>query len=252
MSLTLAAGATIKGQVGVVMTAGSSLFSADSVGREILQRVYTPTAQPNLRWTSARAVITNYVSPTVVQATILAPFPAAVALAAGTWRLSALTMSGLDHLDGEIVRVTVDGATHPDCVVSSGSITLLREGCIVHAGLAMDGVVQPMKLEAGGDDGTSQGKIKKVSTVIFRLQDSGGFKYGSNLDSALDSFEYRRPANWMDEALPLFTGDAPATWPGGYETDGDITFVADLGLPCTLCAIYPQVTVESNRVGSLR
>src|SRR5210317_221271 len=36
------------------------------------------------------------------------------------------TLSGLSHLEGETVSILADGATHPDKVVSSGSITLDR------------------------------------------------------------------------------------------------------------------------------
>lgn len=233
----------------VVFTAGSSLFSANSVGRKITKRTYD--ADTGI-WSSAVAVIVEYVSPTVVKADILHPFPEATTLGLLEWRLSATEITGLDHLNGETVRVTVDGCTHPDCVVASGSITLATEGSIVHVGLAMDGVLQPMNLEAGGDDGTSQGKIKRFSTVTFRLFESSGFQYGHDLTSQMDAVEFRTPGDSTDEATALYTGDVSVAWPEGHETDGRITILADRGLPLTVCAIYPQVHVESHRTGGTR
>ncbi len=106
-----------------------------------------------------------------------------------------------------------------------------------------------MNLEAGAGDGTAQGKIKRISTVTFQMFETMGGKYGPSL-SKLDALEYRKPANAMTRALPLFSGQVSIPWNNGYETEGRITFVHDDGLPCTICAIYPQVRVEDNRTGS--
>jgi len=50
----------------------------------------------------------------------------------GEVRECTTTISGLDHLEGKVVQVLVDGAAHPDRTVASGSITLTDTYSEVH------------------------------------------------------------------------------------------------------------------------
>lgn len=45
------------------------------------------------------------------------------------------TITGLNHLEGEVVSVLADGSTHPDKTVSGGAISLDRSASKVHVGL---------------------------------------------------------------------------------------------------------------------
>ncbi len=133
--------------------------------------------------------------------------------------------------------------------VSGGSVTLTRQALHAHVGKAVRGVVQLMDLEAGAADGTAQGKIKKIATVGFRLFETMGGQFGPNLVD-LDPVDYRVPADPMNQGVPLFTGIISVPWNNGFEIEGRITFVHNEGLPCCLCAVYPQVRTEDDRVGS--
>jgi hypothetical protein len=247
-TLTPGTGALTQGTTGVTFTAGSAAFSSGDVGREIHLRTYDADAET---WSTAKAEITGYTSTTVVTCTILAAFPSLTLIASGGWRLTATTISGLAHLNGQTVRVTSDGADQADCVVETGSITLTRAASVVHVGLPVRAVVQTMNFEAGAGDGTAQGKIKKFSTVTFRLFETMGGQYGrDSVPANLRGLQYRRPSNLMNEAMPLFTGDISVPWPNGYETEGRVCFVHDEGTPCCLVAIYPQLHTEDNRTGS--
>ena len=75
---------------------------------------------------------------------------------------AASTISGLDHLEGQTVSILADGATHPDKTVSSGSVTLDRSAISVKVGLAYTSLLQTMRLNAGSQNGTSQGKTKRI------------------------------------------------------------------------------------------
>jgi hypothetical protein len=110
------------------------------------------------------------------------------------------------------------------------------------------GIVQLMNLEAGAADGTAQGKVKKINTITFRLFETLGGSFGPDTVT-LDPIDYRYAADAMDQAVPLFSGDLTQDWNNGYETAGRITFVHDEGLPCTLCAIYPQLATEDHKPG---
>jgi hypothetical protein len=157
----------------------------------------------------------------------------------------ATTITGLDHLEGETVKVLADGSAHPDCVVSSGEITLSRSASVVHAGLGYNSNGQTLRIEAGAADGTAQGKTKRIHRVAFRFHETVGAKIGPDADS-LDELTFRQPSDPMDEAVPLFSGDKSENWSGDYDTKGQIYFRQDQPLPFTLLGIYPQLLTQDR------
>ncbi len=163
--------------------------------------------------------------------------------------VAATTMTGLDHLEGQTVSILADGATHPERVVSSGEVTLDRAASEVHVGLPYSATLQTMRLDAGGADGTAQGKTKRITNVVVRLdQTGGGLRYGPTaVDADMDEFHIRDSYDPMDEAVPLFDGDTPVLpWPEGYEQDARVTIRHTLPLPCTVTAIMPQFLTQDR------
>lgn len=153
-------------------------------------------------------------------------------------------ISGLDHLEGEVVQVLTDGATHPDRTVSGGSITLQLEASVVHAGLEADALLTTMRIEAGAEQGTAQGRIKRVTKVVLRLLDTLGGRYGKD-GNTTDEILYRSSADPMDAPPPPYTGDTTELyWPNGYETEGRMTIVQNQPLPMTLVAVFPIVSTQ--------
>jgi hypothetical protein len=150
------------------------------------------------------------------------------------------TLSGLSHLEGQTVQVLANGATHPDCVVSGGSITLQRLTTKAQVGLKYISNLQTMRIEAGAADGTSQGKMKRINKVVLRFLNTLGAKAGPN-SSSLDTIQFRSGSDPMDASPPLFTGDKLMEWPDGYNFDGYVYVRQDQPLPLTLVAVMPQV-----------
>jgi len=153
----------------------------------------------------------------------------------------ATTISGLSWLEGQTVQVLADGAAHPDRTVTSGAITLQRSASVVQIGLAYASTLRTTRIDAGAGDGTSQGKSKRITKVVFRFYNTLGAKVGPD-ETMLDTIEFRTGSDLMDQAPPLFTGDkGPVDWPGGYDFDGFIMVKQDQPLPMTVVAIMPQV-----------
>lgn len=152
-------------------------------------------------------------------------------------------LSGLGHLEGQTVKALVNGATHPDRVVTGGQITLQRTTTKAHVGLGYSARLRTMRLEAGGNFGTSQGRVKRAAEVIIRVLNTLGLKYGARFD-ALDEVSFRKPADPMGTAPPLYSGDLRLSWPGGYETDGYLCFESSDPLPCTIEAVAPAVVTN--------
>ena len=146
------------------------------------------------------------------------------------------TITGLNHLEGETVAILADGATHPDKTVSGGSITLDRSASVVHVGYAYTSIVETLRLEAGGDDGVAQGKIKRIHGVTVRFLDSVGAELGPDLNN-LDRLPFRDSSMAMDTAVPLFTGDKEIFFPSGYDNDARVVVRQNQPLPMTITAI---------------
>ena len=153
---------------------------------------------------------------------------------------AATTISGLDHLEGQTVSILANGATHPDKTVSSGSVTLDRSVTKAHIGLSYNSTLQTMRIDAGGTEGTAQGKIKRIHDITLRLFRTVGIQVGSS-ETDLDRIPFRSSANAMDQALPLFTGDKEVEFRGGFDNDGFIVVKQNQPLPATILAIFPRL-----------
>nr|BAR15680.1 putative tail tubular protein B [uncultured Mediterranean phage uvMED] len=155
------------------------------------------------------------------------------------------TISGLDHLEGQTVSILADGATHPDKTVSSGSITLDRSSRNVKVGLAYRSLLQTMRLNAGSQNGTSQGKTKRIYDITVRMFETIGVEVGPNL-SDMERIPFRSSADLMDEGIPPFTGDKEVEFRGNYETDGFIFVRQTQPLPFTILSLYPRLTTNDG------
>ena len=154
---------------------------------------------------------------------------------------AALSLSGLDHLEGETINVLADGSVHAPKTVSSGAITLDRYVTKAHVGLSYSSTMTTLRVDAGSAMGTSQGKIKRINELTVRLYRSVGLKVGRDADN-LDVVPFRSSAAAMDEAIALYTGDKEIELNGNYDTDGQITIRQDQPLPMTVLAVYATLS----------
>ena len=156
---------------------------------------------------------------------------------------AATVITGLDHLEGQSVTILADGSTHPNKTVSSGSITLDRSATKAHIGLGYTSTLQTMRVEAPGNESTSQAKTKRINEVTLRLHETVGAEVGSSL-SDMERIPFRSSAAAMDTAVPLFTGDKQIEFRDDFNTDGWIYVRQNQPLPLTLISIYPQITIN--------
>ena len=157
----------------------------------------------------------------------------------------ATNISGLTHLEGQVVSILADGATHPNKTVSSGAITLDRASKNVKVGLAFTSLLQTMRIDAGSQDGTSQGKTKRIYDITVRMFETIGIEVGPDL-SEMERIPFRSSADLMDEGIPPFTGDKEVEFRGNYETDGFIYVRQTQPLPFTILSLYPRLVTNDG------
>ena len=234
-----AAGVLITRGIGGIITAGVNKFVADDVGDYIVVHPYAAN--------SCRFRITGYTSPTQVTATALDPIPADFDILDSTtdWAFARSTIGSLDYLEGQTVDVLIDGAAHPQVVVTGGKVELQSRAITVQAGLPAPCEVETMRIEAGADDGTAQGKTKRIHRLILRLYETLGGKVGPV--GAEDAINYRDSSMPMNNPPDVLTGDYLTLYPEGYTRNGRIRVINDQPFPMTIVALYPQLVTENSR-----
>jgi len=150
-------------------------------------------------------------------------------------------MTGLYHLEGQIISITANGAAHAVRTVSSGDVTLSFESTLAVMGLGYNSSMQTLRLEAGSADGTSQGKPKRLHGVTVRLLNTVGLDVGPDADT-LETIPFRDSSMAASEAVPLFTGDKTVEFTGTYYENDTIHIRQTQALPATILAIYPRLT----------
>lgn len=184
-------------------------------------------------------------TPTTADVTWLGTVPVSLrGIASGTVSFARDVITGLGYLEGKEVTITVEGAAHPRRTVTAGAITLQSWARKVQVGLPADAILQTMRIEGGASNGTSQGKIKRIHQVTYRLFETLGGAAGPA--GAEDLFEFRSSDDPMDQPPPFFTGDYVQPYNEGYNRDGRVRVLCNQALPFTLVAMYPQLKVEER------
>ncbi len=152
------------------------------------------------------------------------------------------TISGLSHLEGQLVQLTVSGSFVGLFTVSSGAITVPSAVYNEYnVGMGYDSTVQPMKLDL---QGTGLSVTKKPNRVVISLHETIGGEIGPDL-SNLDTIIYRK-AGASGEEFPYFTGDLEISLAGGYSRQGNIVVRQNQPLPMTVLALTVDVGVAND------
>lgn len=154
----------------------------------------------------------------------------------------ATVISGLSHLEGKTVNVLVDGAVHPQCVVSSGTITLAVEGSVVHVGLPYDSDLETLPIIVGLRDGSAgQGRVKNINQVWMRVYRSSGIFVGPDAEH-LTEVKQRTTESYGAPPL-LKTEELAVTIAPTWDSDGRVFVRHSNPLPLTVVNMTLEVAI---------
>lgn len=216
---------------------GATPFNAGMTGR--IFRFRNKQIQP---WVAVQ--ITLFVSSTVVNVAFINPTPVSIqGVATPDWGLTQIKVAGLDHLEGQTVKVLVDGATHPDCVVMTGTISLQGEGAVVSAGLAYASTLVTVPMVEATQAGSSQGRRTRPFLGFFRFHQTLGGTIQTN-SGPVHEIDYRTPQAEMNVPPGLYTGQIRENLSTDASLDNQVTVQATDPLPMTLLGVnvFSQVT----------
>lgn len=148
-------------------------------------------------------------------------------------------ISGLDHLEGELVSVVSGGAVVATQTVSSGSVTVPEAITEYMVGLPYTFKVRTTRLEIPAAP-TLQSRIKRINETVIRFirtkDGKAGQEYGNN--TYLDNLG----ASFSNESL-----DETIATKGGFTEDAYTTVISDTPFPATILAAIISFEIEETR-----
>lgn len=156
------------------------------------------------------------------------------------------TLSGLDHLTGETATILGDGSVYANQTVASGSVSSLSPTVTkATVGLPYTSTIKTVRPEQRRDDGSAQGRAKRLFEITFRFLDTLGAEYAP-IGGSFDEVQFRSGSTPMDISPPLFSGDKTVQFHGSWETEGQVIVRQTQPLPFEMSAIITRIITHSG------
>ncbi len=147
------------------------------------------------------------------------------------------TVTGLEHLEGEIVQVLVDDAVDPDNTVVGGEITTQLAGFNFKIGLRAPCLLLTLPKSGGNQAGTSQGTLRRNVEIFIRLLTSTRpFLNGVRPPD-------RTPSTPMDTPEPLQTDDVKVM-DLGYDLFGRVEVFEDIPKDVQVLGLFGKTDIQ--------
>jgi hypothetical protein len=158
----------------------------------------------------------------------------------------ATIISGLDHLEGELVTILADGYTLPDQLVVSGAITLEREASKVHVGLRYTPVIETLDIDTPTPAQTVKAQSASVSKVTIEVEGSrGGFIGPRQDDGSYPLMSEIKPRFESDnyDPIALKTYKQEVFLQPQWAKGGGLRIEQRAPLPLAILSVIPQVDI---------
>lgn len=146
-------------------------------------------------------------------------------------------VTGLTWLEGQTVSITVDGAVHPERVVTGGTVDLQYSGTEITVGLGYKRNLTPMPFEPGQDPNATEPALKRFNKIYARVLASmrpiiNGVRPAT-----------RFPSDPMNTRGKVRTEDVQVLGLGSARSE-TVTIQEVLPIPLTVVSIYGEMGVE--------
>ena len=164
---------------------------------------------------------------------------------------AATIISGLDHLEGELVAVVADGYVVEGKTVVSGSITLDRAASKVHVGLPYLPVIETLDIDTVSPVETLKGKSVSVSKVFIEVENTRGGFVGARQDAETGlstTFQEIKPRFDSDnyDPIALRTYKQEVLIDPQWSKGGGVRIEQRAPLPMAILSIIPQVDIGGS------
>jgi hypothetical protein len=152
------------------------------------------------------------------------------------------TVTGLDHLEGELIWIFADGKGQENDVVTGGEVSLAAEASKVHVGIGYTSRLKTLNLNTDTRAGTSQGKKARVVRAVTRFHNSIQGWIGRS-SSNKDLQPGRPEGEPVGAQGVLMSGDVVTGFPGDYSSEPVIYIQQEAPFPMTILGIMPEVAL---------
>ena len=151
------------------------------------------------------------------------------------------SITGLDHLEGEVVTVWADGIDVGDHTVASGAITLTVAASKVVVGMTYTAQFKSAKLATIDAVGLFvKRKIDQLGVVLHQTHHQG-LQYGPDFSNLSDLPGVEDGAIVADNTIHADYDEEPFPFGGEWDTDSRICLQAQSPRPCTVLAVVAEV-----------
>lgn len=160
--------------------------------------------------------------------------------------VTAREVSGFGWLAGKTITVLADGREHKDIAVDEeGNLQLPVPATNIVVGLPYQSVIELPNVTIQAQDGSIQGRKKKVSTVYMQLTNSlGGFL--GHTENETDEIKYDEFSEYT--GVKLFNGIKEMTMPntplGGFLEDSSVLIATSSPYPFNLALVVRAVAFD--------
>jgi hypothetical protein len=181
----------------------------------------------------------------------------------------SLISTGLFHLVGQVVQIFADGTVRDTATVTStGAVgisgpaaSVVAVGLPMGTGVLGGAVLETHRFEAGAQDGTAQGKVKRIRDVVLRLLNVGAgmadivgspsvgaLYYGlTSVVADMDLLSIKEDQDPIGAEALLLSGDTrELPLPLGHDRKGRVALRHAAPTPCTIIAIMPHMETEDR------
>jgi hypothetical protein len=148
------------------------------------------------------------------------------------------TVTGLDHLNGETVKVKVGGAAQTDKVVSSGQITLDRAASNedVEVGLEFTPEIKTMPFNINLKNGPNSAQKKRILRCAVQMDNSNGVIVNGQriADKTIGGDQF---------SAPIPQTDLKRVFLHGWSLDAAVAITQDTPFPLNILALTLEVKV---------
>lgn len=161
------------------------------------------------------------------------------AVALSEFAITATTLSGLEHLNGQAVSVLADGSYYSDLAVSGGSLSLGFQAAIVTVGLPYETLIKTLDADYANAPGTYKNKRKIVPKIGVITNNTSTIKVSTN---GVMYYEYEARDASNVTALPNRSNDViEVNVDAEWSKNGAIYIKQDLPINIEVLAIIPTI-----------
>ena len=155
-------------------------------------------------------------------------------------------ITGLEHLEGKMVKIFADGAVCDNQIVIGGKVRISNNMTRVVVGLPIVSQYIPQSVFIDSQYGSGLGQRQRINHVMLMLYMSGGGKIGQDQNS-LKEIYYRDCDDKLNKSEDLFSGKKEILFNGTTnltDVGANIMIENDTPLPMNILAIVPYIDVN--------